>query len=265
MDDLPGNQHDTTSAPINIADKGNYLPPVNPKRIVGGLLKLVLAVIVLAAILVGVFMLVAHSGSKKPVPAQEKPANLQPSSVTKISAAIKHYDSTNYSLGFDYPKDWKLTDNADKLTVVSPPLQLKDATEQVVTGQIVFTIQAAQTTIAQFAANTAVAAIASQKISYKQPTPNQRAETYVSFVNYKGDTTSIDALYLAGDNGYQAGQYIPQSDVVKADPLVNVSFLKCSESTCTTAGTAISIPVSSWSDTSLSTPLLTMLKSLVID
>jgi hypothetical protein len=132
-------------------------------------------------------------------------------------------------------------------------------------GQIVFSIQNKQTSVTQFAPGKAVAALESQKIAYKKPTANQRAQTYISFVNYSGAVTSIDALYVAGDNGYQAAQSIPQADVVQADPLVTISFLKCADATCQAAGTATSIPTSDWSDTSLSTPLLNLLKSLTIN
>jgi len=224
--------------------------------------------LVLLAI-IGLLLLNHHSKPKAAVTTSSQSKSSTTSStvsVTHISSSTKRYDSTNLSLGFDYPSDWSVSDpGSGKLNVISPMLTLKSSDGQAVKARIVMSAQSQQPTIAQFAANTAVAPLASQKITYKQPTPNQRAKTYLTFVSYAGSSSSIDALYITGDNGYTAGQYVPGSDVAKDDPLISVSFYGCSDTTCSNYGKAIAIAANSWSDTNLSKPLINLLQSFVID
>ena len=67
---------------------------------------------------------------------------------------------------------------------------------------------------------------ASEKIKYSNPTSVQRAETYLTFVQYSTTARGegIDALYITGDNGYQKDQYIPKTDMINLDPVIVVSF-----------------------------------------
>jgi len=152
-----------------------------------------------------------------------------------------------------------------KLAITSPALQLQDSNKQTFAGQIVFTVQSRQTSLPLFAPGHAVAAMASQKLTYKSPTPNQRAQTYLTYVNYNGVNSTIDALYITGDNGYTVTQGIPEGDMTKDDPLVSISFLKCADTACKTPGTATSISAGDWQNSSLSKPLISLLQSLVIE
>lgn len=250
-----------------MADMDNFVPPVKPKHLLKLVAKVLVTLVVLAALAAGGYWFATHHKTTKTNDSPAKTA--QPgtdAAVTTITSSTKHYASSNYNLGFDYPDDWTISDTAgSKLTATSPALQLKGVGGQAFTGQIVLTIQNQQATISQFAGNKAVAALTSQKIAYKTPTPNQRAQTYLTFVSYTGSTTDLDALYITGDNGYQAGQSVPMSDIAQDDPLVSLSFLKCPDTTCKAAAAATAIPAASWSDGGLSEPLLTMLKSLVIN
>jgi hypothetical protein len=258
--------HEQPAASLN-----DFVPPLKPKHFFRSFLKFLLILIIIAAIVGGVIWFLgrdktaskATTTAKTPTTATTSTQN---SSVTKITSSTKHYDSSNYNLGFDYPADWTVNDQASaKLTATSPVLQLAGVNGVTFSGEIVFTIQNKQTSITAFAQNSAVASLESQKIAYKKPTPNQRAQTYVTFVDYDGTVGFIDALYITGDNGYQVAQNVPVADVIQADPLVTISFLKCADTTCKAAPTAVSILAKTWSDTAVSTPLLNLLKSLTIE
>ena len=246
-------------------DMAPFVPPHKSSPIKKTLVVLVVLV-VLAGLAVQVVKLV-HKPAK-PVQSHTTTSFLQAkaTSVTHITASTTHYDSLNFNLGFNYPKDWTVNDtDGARLTATSPVLQLKDSSGQTTSARIVFGVQHQQANIPQLAANHAVAPIRSQKVAYTSPTPSQRAQTYVTFVNYTGGSQGIDALYITGDNGYQAAQFVPMSDIAHDDPLVTISFLKCVDTTCPATSSPMPIATTSWQDSALSTPLLNLLKSLAID
>ena len=241
-----------------------------PKRKSSPLVRVMLMIVALAVIVgAGLFLLNQHNKSAQKATSTSPAKSNTGSSgaaVTDIDSTTKRYDSTNFSIGFDYPADWSISDpGSGKLSVISPMLQLRAANGQAINARIVMTIQNQQSSISQFAANTAIAPLASQKLTYKQPTPSQRAKTYLTFVNYAGSSKAINALYITGDNGYTAGQYVPGSDIAKDDPLVSIGFFGCSDTACSNYSSAAAIAVSSWSDAGLSKPLINLLQSLVID
>jgi hypothetical protein len=187
--------------------------------------------------------------------AEEEPVTITP----------RHYDSGTYLLGLDYPDTWKLSDTETKLTITSPAMLLTDAAGKDVTGQVVLTIRNRQTALPEFSAGPATAVLESQKIAYKKPTQNQRAQTYLSFLNYSGKPKGLDAIYVTGDNGYKVAQSVPMTDVVQTEPLVTVSFVSCANASCSGATTALSLQPDEWSKESLSKPVLTTLESLMIN
>jgi hypothetical protein len=175
-----------------------------------------------------------------------------------------HYDSTAYGLGIDYPNNWVVADTADKLNVTSPIVNIVTPNGQVA-GHVIVTIQNQQTTIVGFPSAGATASLASDKLTYKQPTPVQRAQTYLSYLGYTG-ASSIDALYLTGDNGYQQGQAIPIDNVVKSNPLVSVTFGKCTTSYCSKdTPTSLMLRADGWSSAQFKTEVLDILQSLTIN
>lgn len=247
------------------SDTTTRVPPVRLKRV--SPLQIVFIVLVVAAVVGGVAWLLGRQA----VPKATKPtttATVKPVEQSPITSATKQYSSVNFNLTLEYPADWTVSDvdGASKLTVTSPALQLKSASGQSVTGQVIFALQNPQPSYSQFAAGSATAVIGSQKISYASPTPSQRAQTYVSFLSYATTKASnaLDAVYVTGDFGYQKDQYIPQTDVVKANPLVTLSFVKCANDKCSGANnTSLSIAASSWQ--SLSKPLLHIIESLQLE
>lgn len=280
MDQKPDNstpspKPEWQTPPSSMADMSNFVPPVKPRNILGLVLKILAVLVLLAALAV-----LAYWFFTRPKPAPSKQTNTssqqqstkqqakQPeTSPALISYSTKQYSSPNFNLAVTYPDDWTVSDitGSNKLIITSPALQLTDVSGQPTSGKIMLTVQPKQTKLGQFSNGSAVAALQSQKITYLNPTPNQRAQTYVSFLSYaatKSDS-AVDALYVTGDIGYQKGQEIPESDVIQADPLVTISFQKCSDAQCAT-GQPMSVAASSWSNSQLSGPLLSMLKSLVL-
>jgi hypothetical protein len=177
------------------------------------------------------------------------------------------HNSSTFALEFDYPQGWKVTEGTDnKIIAVSPATKLKTlSSSSAQDGQIVLTIQHRQSSLPEFKDGNALAARESEKIDYKKPSQVQRARTYISFLDYAPTAgKAIDAIYVTGDNGYQKDQYIPQADVVKSDPLITISFRKCSDSKCTATGEATSIAASAWDDSKFAGPLKTILQSIVV-
>ncbi|HEX4662573.1 MAG TPA: hypothetical protein VH144_03070 [Candidatus Saccharimonadales bacterium] len=185
-----------------------------------------------------------------------------------ITAATKHYASTTLNLEFDYPADWTvINDTANSpLTVRSPAMQLKDATNKTATGQIVMTVEAKQTSISAFDKGNATAVRESEKVSYTKPTSAQRAQTYLSFLQYASTTgTGLNGIYVTGDHGYTKDQYIPKTDITSADPLVRVVFVKCSDTACADATPEFAIAANSWDSKTFADPIRNMLTSLAIN
>lgn len=208
--------------------------------------------------------------NRKPTPqsaprqhAQQQTQQQQDIAVT----ATKHYDSTDLNLSLDYPQSWTLTDSNGKLTVTSPAMQLTDANGQSQTGQVFMTIQSVSATdFSIFQKGSAVAVLDSEKLAYTKPTSTQRADTYISFLQYAATTThgALDGIYVTGDYGYKYGQTIPESDITKVDPDIRVTFVKCINTACSGTPTAMSVSSTMWSTKSFSTPIEDLFKSIAI-
>jgi hypothetical protein len=193
-----------------------------------------------------------------------KTAGQKAASPATTAVPTKHYDSTTYTLGIDYPQTWALSDTSAKLTLISPAMQLVTASGAT-SGHAVVTFQNQQTTIAGYPSGGALAALESYKLTYKQPTSVQRAQSYVSYLGY-AQTTGLNALYVTGDNGYQQGQQVPMSDIIKGNPLISVTFQTCASSDCSTGTpTPITLLAAKWNDSAISKTILTLLASVTLD
>lgn len=188
----------------------------------------------------------------------------QPKKTMPVVGATKHYESDTYTLSFDYPENWIVSDTATSLTVQSSKGQLSDVKKGTVPGKIILSIQSQQSTIPNFPSGGAVAALNSDKLSYAKPTAVQRAQTYESYLSYNGAANSIDRIFLTGDNDYQAGQLVPLSDIVRSNPLVSVSFVMCTTSDCAISDnpTYTSVHATDWPTSAYSQQVSALLKSL---
>lgn len=230
------------------------------KRIWLRVLLMVIAVAILAG---GGYYAATHFHFPSKKPSTKTTATTQ---APKKEVAYKQYDSTHFYLSFSYPENWGiLDDGSGKLTVTSPALALKNGSGKTVQGRIVAMIRNKQPSLDEFKKGDAVAALLSEKVSYTKPTDNQRAQTYISFLNYASSTAEgIDGIYITGDNGYEKGQNIPQNDIVQTDPLITVSFLECDSSTCSSGGKALTVSSDEWKSADFKTPITTFITSLAI-
>jgi hypothetical protein len=180
------------------------------------------------------------------------------------STETEDYTSAELGLAFKYPNDWKLDDKIPgKLTVTSPkvPLSGKDGTKT--SGKIALTIRAKGQPLPEFEKGNATAVKQSELLKYKTPSPNQRANTYLTFVAHAPAASGLDALYITGDYGYQKGQAVPQVDIANVDPVINVAFSQCSDDSCSKV-TPLSISESSWDAKTFSDPIKNMLQSITV-
>jgi hypothetical protein len=187
-----------------------------------------------------------------------------PSTAT-VTPPSQSYTSSNQDLSFSYPNNWKVNETSDVITATSPAIRLTSYNRQAVTGQVVFRIRAQDVALNEFSAGAATAALNSQIINYASPAADQRGSTYISFLNYANSKGSgIDGVYITGNTGYQTGQNAPESDIQAVDPVVSITFSKCSNKTCSGTTTPLTISTGSWSNKNFSGPLAAMLESLSI-
>jgi hypothetical protein len=272
-------QVSSNAAPESTADYANYQKPGKPKLVktpsiktpnvnFKKFFKIILTVAIIAALAAAAYLVFFKSKPAKAPTRSGKSSNTLQSGSNSTATPTKHYDSSNFNLGFDYPEDWKVSDvdGSGKLTVTSPAMKLKDASGQNVTGQIIMEIRDKTQKLTEFDKGSATAARDSEKIAYTKPSQTQRASTYISFLSYATSTTSggFNGIYITGDNGYQKGQDIPLVDITKVDPTINITFNKCADDKCSVKGAPMSVSLTSWSDINFANPLKSMLESLSI-
>jgi hypothetical protein len=198
------------------------------------------------------------SGSATTAQKQSATQNSQSKSQKKTAVVpTKHYDSVTYTLGFDYPQTWTVSDTATKLTIASPTIPLNTIAGTTVNGHVVVTIQNAQSTVVGYPAGGANAAIESKKLTYKTPTPVQRAQTYLSYLGY-GKAHALDALYITGDSGYQKDQSVPMADVARGNPLIG-------NDCATGTPTYLTLLVDKWPAMTESKQVEDLLQSITLD
>ncbi|HEU5005193.1 MAG TPA: hypothetical protein VFT49_03865 [Candidatus Saccharimonadales bacterium] len=262
MDEQPDNPSTEESQPTREPVGPSYWQ--KPKR---HWLRYGLIVLLIAVVAGVIYWLWQHPKKSTPVNTPTTNANQKTNqTVQQTAPATAHFDSSNFNLSFDYPKDWTVTDSGNnQLTVRSTNMNLTTASGQTITAQVLMTIAPKGQNLSVFNAGSAVAVLGSQKISYTKPTQNQRADTYLSFLQYANTTAAgaLDAIDITGNYGYTKGQDIPKTDIAGIDPLVNISFLKCASTACPAGTTtATSIASSNWNDSLFSAPITKMLESL---
>ena len=230
----------------------------------------VIIVLLVAAAGIAAALLLIYKPAKKPAvnssnAAVSQNAPAQSTTNNQPAVATSSYTSVNYGVTFNYPKDWIVTDSGNApLSVSSPSENLTAANGSSVLGQIIFTI-APKGSLPQAFGNSSVAVISSQKINYTQPSSSQRAQTYLTFVQYPATTTKggLDAIFITGNLGYTKDQTIPPSDISAVDPLVSVTFVSCSSDSCPPASRKpMTVASSQWQNQSFSAPILAILTSL---
>lgn len=245
-----------------------YTAPVHALR--NAFIAIVLIIILFAAAGAAAYwFLIRKDGKKadtnKTTTSQKSTQNDQAGS--SIRTTTKHYVSSAFMLEFDYPDNWKVSEPEEggRLTATSPVMQLKDAGSKTFSGQVVYTIRNKQQPLAEFDKGNAVAARESEKIDYTKPSSVQRGSTYLSFLRYATSTSDkvLDGVYVTGDVGYQVGQAIPKADFTPVDPVISMTFIKCSDSSCSNSPVAAGIAATMWDSATFGKPLKAMLQSLI--
>ncbi len=259
-------QDDFEAAAESTVDFDQFMPQLKKKHtVLRAIAWAFVILLVLAAVGGGVYELSKQkSPTKSTTSSQHTSKSKQQPAIT---AATMQYNSSNFNLTLNYPQGWNVSDNGNgKLTVTSPNMQLTGANGQSQTGQVVLAIQNENAmNFSMFSQGNAVAVLPSQHIAYANPTPTQRATTYVSFLQYAATNThgALDGIYVTGNSGYQQGQVIPEVDITKVDPVITVTFNQCSNVTCGSSK-PMSIDASMWNDSGFSGPILKMIESLAL-
>lgn len=260
-------QDDFEAAADSTVDLDQFMPQLKKKHTVLRVLGWIIVILlVLAAIGGGLYELSKHKTPTKPIASSQQQTS-KPNNQQAITAATTQYNSTNFNLTLNYPQGWNVVDSGNgKMTVTSPNMQLTSADGQSQTGQVVLTIQNENAAnFSMFSQGSAVAVRASQHIAYANPTPTQRATTYLSFLQYAATTThgALDGVYVTGNFGYQQGQVIPEVDITKVDPVITVTFSKCSTAACSSTK-PMSIEANMWDNSGFSGPIVKMIESLAL-
>lgn len=249
----------------------DYIKTATPNKRPGKGRKVVLIVIIVLLITGlaggGWYFYTKHKSNDKVKKAAESSQQTAPITKHTITDDTKNYISPEFYLSFDYPADWTITDTTGSgiLTAKSTPVTLMNATGQAITAQVTLTFRSKTQKLTEFDNGNAVASRDSDKITYLKPTPSQRGQTYISYLQYatSASGTVIDGVYITGDFGYKKAQAIPKVDITKVDPVISITFAKCVDEKCANT-TPVSISTDSWNDKSLSDPLTNILKSLSI-
>lgn len=248
------------------ADYAEYEKPSKEPNPIWRKLGIFAASLITVAVLAGgaYWLLKGHKASKQP--AQSSQTETTPVGAVKITTTTKHYDSSNFNLGFDHPSDWTVSDTGNgALTVKSPAIKLKDADGENTDAQISLLIRPNTDKLVEFDSGNAIAAINSEKIAYTQPSQTQRANTYLSFPRYAHSSAGMDGIYITGDFGYKSAQSIPKVDIQKIDPVISVVFGQCTNQQCSGNNTSLTISTDNWDNQSFSDPLKNMLQSFTIN
>lgn len=239
--------------------RGRFIPYV-----VGG-------VIILGMIVACGFYLLQHKKSTL----NDSATNTTPNTTatTPIFNALKPgtevaaFKSADHNTTITYPKTWNASETDGTITISSPTVLLPGSGSEQRSGQVVLTLQPKQTTIPAFAGDGATAVRDSEKLTYTKPSGAQRAQTYLSFLHYASSAsamTMFDSLYVTGDFGYVSNQYIPESDITLANPIVSIKFLSCSDAVCSNPS-PLAIPASAWDNTDFAGAIRPIITSLIIN
>lgn len=227
--------------------------------------------IVLTVLVIGfaVYWFILRQPTQPVVPAgatSQSQADTQPKET--ITTETKQHRSKKFSLRFDYPADWKVTEDetAGTLKAVSPAINLMGADGISTPGQVILLFRSAGQPIAEFDTGNAVAVRTSERITYAQPGASQRGSTHISFLAYSNstNTSAIDSVYVTGDSGYQSGQAVPLVDISKVNPIITISFQRCSDDQCSSSTLPLAISSSMWDNPAFSGSLKKILESLVV-
>lgn len=260
----------TQQQPVNIPSDSGQPPqaPISTLQQQAKLKRIALIVIIVLFTLfaaVGVYLVAFRQSpqeTSQPQPAQAPAQDQQQPVQAPITQATENFSSSRLFLSFDYPADWTAQEeqSGKSVKVTSNQLALPGATSQT-QGIVQMTIRASGSELPEFDSGNAVAVLPSEKISYSNPSPAQRGDTYLSYLAFAGSSAGlINGIYITGDFGYKQDQAIPKVDIEKIDPIVSVQFYACDGQCTQPTGVGRDLP-----ETEIGQAIVTMLKSLRIN
>jgi fumarate reductase subunit D len=227
---------------------------------------LTIVIILVLALIAALILFVLHNSSKKVVTDSSHKTTSSVSTSPTISAAAgptTTYQSVDFNLNVTYPKSWSVsTAGTSSMSLISPITQLVDGTLKPVDSKIVVEVQPQGQISSNISSGNSVAVLPSQLVSYTNPTQSQAAQTYVSFIQYPSTTIigGLDAIYVTGNNGYLKTQTIPAGDVAGLDPLVTITFEKCTTNDCVQTQ-PVTISSTMWDNSSFKNMILSIIES----
>lgn len=144
---------------------------------------------------------------KKPKPASQANTNAQPTqpaSVPKATSDIpsvtstKDFTAQTLAVEFKYPSSWTATEKDGGISVISPTFSYQTKTGSNVKGYFKVYIRNTARSIDSKYIGRAYAVQPTQKLTYLNPNPNQRKDTYLSFFGY--DDGSNFAYFMITGN-----------------------------------------------------------------
>lgn len=235
---------------VNTADYVRNLQPVKDqkRRTRKKWLFVLLIFILVTAAAAGYFFIYEPSSSPAPVNPTSS-SDEKVSEATPAEVEVKTYTSDGLNISFEYPSNWILNDTTQGIvTVTSPMMELNDISGEEVEAQAVITFMSTGSEVPVFNEVTSmIATLDSKRITYEEPTRNQREQTYLSFAGLT--VSGLDAVFITGNSGYQKNQAIQESDIKKIEPIISVMFNKCSADACSDSNqtkSSIAIQPSEW-------------------
>lgn len=175
---------------------------------------------------------------------------------------MKEYSAAQMGLSLKYPSSWVVDEAAGEVLFRSPAAALPGM-KPGVKGKVEVTIRAKGQPLPEFEKGNATSTRQSELLKYVNPTQSQRANTHLTFVAHAPETNGMKAMYITGDNGYQKDQAVPQIDVANMDPIITVTFMVCSDQSCT-SNSPTSLESSAWDDKDFSSTIRAILQSITI-
>ncbi len=174
--------------------------PVAPRRSPKGLLIALVAIIVLAGIGFGVWKFVLNKPKKATAP---NPAVTQATTQTSGSdvpnvASTESYSSSALSVGFKYPKGWKVTEATGGIRIDSPAFSYPAANLGTVDGLFRVYIRQGARKVDGAYIGAGIAIKSSEKLTYAQPAIGQRADTLLS--SFGSNSIDIFTFFLIAGN-----------------------------------------------------------------
>jgi len=218
-----------------------------------------------------------HKDSQKKPKTSNSSSLVHPTTSASSSATLTQYTATgsDLNLSFSYPAGWTVSpasnsDNNNQMVTLSSPVEsILNAGGQTVSGKVTITIRPQSATISELSSNNPTAAQTSTQIAYSAPTANQYQYPYITFINFKSESsnaTQFEEAIITGPNMFSQGSALSADDLTGLDPIISAMFSKCLKQSCSGSGaTPLSITSDIWQSSPAFTQVLNVFQSLKLN